>query len=134
MHLHFLLADHDPDDIQLFGLAVDMSQLPIQLKVVSSCEQIISCLREEYMPDVIVTDGKFVDGLIDCICSLRGHMALKLRPLFVLSGHDSRRMRDICLEAGATDYFEKPSTFEDLVETIKVMYHSVRSSGRVIAG
>jgi len=106
-----LAVDDDPG--ALSALADALGTLGFHVVQAASGEEALELARDR-QPDVVLLDVQMpgMDGFEVCR-QLKADQALLLVPVVFLTGHGSRRARLEGLEAGATDFLNKPC---DLVE------------------
>jgi CheY-like chemotaxis protein len=116
---HFLIADDDADDRFLFQNAIiDMDQ-EITLTLARDCDELIKLLETFPAPDAILLDinMKPKSGKV-CLKELRSKVELENVPVIMLTASSNPQDIDDCLSGGATHYFVKPSTYQELQSLI----------------
>lgn len=126
-----LMADDDADDRDLTRDAMNRGKLPSELRCVEDGEELLDYLlhRGRYtnpddapLPGLILLDLNMprMDGR-EALRSIKSNPALRRIPIIILS--TSRRAEDVLgsYDMGANCYITKPSTFEELVEVVKVL-------------
>ena len=74
MTKHFLIADDDLDDIELYREAISNTALPIVLTSVVYCDGIFNSIAVAPIPDLIIVDGNLPGKfLLECITEIRSH-------------------------------------------------------------
>lgn len=108
-----LVVDDDPLHHRLLHLLAD--RLEITAHMASSCSEAINAL-ELFAFDIILMDIRMpdVDGhrCTEFIRSL-GERSKKV-PIVAVTGNDSPKNRQRCVEAGMDDFLRKPFTLEEL--------------------
>ena len=123
-----LLAEDDPNDADLIGIALGRAGLPHTLQHVPDGEAAISYLtgqedfanRNEFpRPDVVLLDLKMPrkDGL-DVLQWLRAQGDYAGLPVIVLTSSDEPKDIKRAYELGATSYLTKSATFQNVLELL----------------
>lgn len=117
---HVLIADDDPDDIELFKEGVKEVCPDISLSVAEDGNQLISLLDEEKEPDVIILDINMPrkDGK-QCLREIRRRKKLSEVPVVILTTSNYKDDIDFCLQNGANQYLVKPKTFDGLKNLVR---------------
>ncbi len=117
--LHLLLIDDDPDDMLLFEEAVKQSLLAINISVADP--SFFYSQLESKRPDIVLLDINMPvkDGL-EYLKELRENELYKDLPVIMYS--TSRYKINDSFTAGATKYFVKPKTFNDLKKLVQIIY------------
>ena len=112
---NIVIADDDPDDIEMFQCAVDETCPDLELTVATDGENLITILDSIPAPDAIFLDlnmprktGK------ECLEEIRTKEELNDVPIVILSTSNKKSDIDYCLKNGATHYFVKPHTYDGL--------------------
>lgn len=120
---HFLIAEDDEDDIELFKEAIIDSGLPIKVTAVVYCGGIFDSVDLNTPPYLIIIDGNLPGkSLIQCITEVRSHESLAKIPLVVLTSALNTIGYDDIYRAGSNLYLEKPDSFNKLVLLFKRLY------------
>lgn len=123
MDLNLVIVEDDEDDVQLFVEAVNHAQLLITVIPVNSSEDIFSNIVGK-LPDIIVLDSSAIGHSVTKVVSgIRADKRLRQIPIFMLTGYADGSKKHESIEAGIEAYFTKPSTFPELVDVVKQMYH-----------
>ena len=126
-----LLAEDDPNDAKLVGIALQRSISGIPVFLVNDGCQLISYLKGEGryadrrtypFPDLVLLDLKMprMDGF-EVLRWLRQQPILKRLPVIVLTNSSRECDADLAYEVGANSYVVKPTHFEDLVKTMQIV-------------
>lgn len=119
MKLELLIADDDPDDLELYKEAVSYSELPIFITTVENCEKILTAL-ENGLPDVIIIDANMPKKSIEeCVSSIRENPLLSKTPLIVLSTSNGQNRLENYYKAGINLYLTKPHSIDETAEIFK---------------
>jgi two-component system, OmpR family, response regulator CpxR len=119
-----LLVDDERDFVLTLSERLQMRDL--QPAIANDGEQALSMLRDE-APEVMILDVMMpgIDG-IEVLRKVKAeHPQVEV---IILTGHGSKRDRDLCLDLGAFAYLEKPVDIEELAGVIK------RANERICAG
>lgn len=124
MGKHILLAEDDEEDIEIFTEAIRNTELPISLTFVGDCDGIFNSINVQNLPDLIVLDASLPGkSLLECINAIRSDERLNNIPLIVLSGVNSRTIQEVIFKAGVNLYLVKPTTFSEIEDIFKRLYH-----------
>lgn len=126
-----LMADDDEDDSMLIREAITISQLPIELHVVSNGEELMDYLyrRGQYAnntlaprPGLILLDLNMPkkDGL-EVLKEIKTDPELRPIPVIVLTTSKAEENIYHTYSLGANSYIVKPMTFSALVELMKTL-------------
>lgn len=123
---HFLLAEDDADDRELFKEALRLVDPAIHLAMVDDGEKLMSHLKTAaVIPDYIFLDlnmpkknGK------ECLAEIRQNDQTQGVPVIIYT--TSARLVDIedTFQAGASCFVRKPNTFNDLTALLRKLIHS----------
>lgn len=117
-----LQIEDNPEDVELFRLALKKSQVSVDLSVVSDGEKALSYLqgvgvhRSAKPPDLIVLDLNLprMDGR-EMLAELKRCDFLKEIPVVILTTSSSPMHVRECYTLGAACYLVKPLDFDELV-------------------
>jgi CheY-like chemotaxis protein len=128
-HIHkILLAEDDPNDVELTRIALQKHNLANELEVVNNGELALDYLycRGEYEsrpkgnPAVVLLDLKMpkLDGK-EVLRVMRSDQRFKKIPVVIMTS--SRENPDVeeCYELGANSYVVKPVNFKEFVDVVK---------------
>jgi CheY-like chemotaxis protein len=126
-----LVAEDNPDDALLLRRALEKAGIRSRVKIVSDGEELLLYLqgRGAYanrenspMPSLIILDLKMPrkSGL-EVLEWLNENRDLAIVPTIVLSASNLEEDVRSAYHLGANTYFVKPSTFDELVETMKMV-------------
>ena len=125
-----LYAEDDPNDVVIFKMAFRRATLPHELYSVDDGEAAIEWLqgkgqyhdRKEFpMPDVLVLDLKMPRKTgFDVLEWVRGNPELQMLPVIILSSSDMPTDVKRAYQLGATTYFVKSASFQELVQYLRV--------------
>ena len=126
-----LIAEDNPDDALLLRRAIDKAGISARVKIVSDGEEMLLYLegRGAYadrntspMPSLIILDLKMPrkSGL-EVLQWMNEHLEVAVVPTIVLSASSLEKDVREAYNLGANTYFVKPTTFEELVETMRMV-------------
>ncbi|MBO9571165.1 MAG: response regulator [Chitinophagaceae bacterium] len=117
---HILFSDDDTDDALLFTQAADLLTSPILLSFAEDGEQLMRYLSKEMLPDMIFLDLNMpVKNGFECLKEIRSDKKLDWLPIVVYTTSDSQADIDACFELRANLYVVKPTSFENIIKTLK---------------
>ena len=130
--LKILLAEDDPDDAEIFQLAIKRSGLVTRLIVTRDGQETIDYLsgndpfhdRTKFpFPNLLIMDIRMpnVDGF-HLLTWLRTHPQCSVVPTLIFSASDQPNDVRKAYQLGANSYIAKPSQLEELVDLIRVVY------------
>jgi CheY-like chemotaxis protein len=126
-----LVAEDNPDDALLLRRALAKAGIVARLKIVSDGEEMLLYLQAKGayadrsacpMPSLIILDLKMPrrDGL-EVLAWMAENPELSVVPKIVLSASNLENDVRNAYNLGANTYFVKPTTFEELVETMRMV-------------
>jgi two-component system, response regulator len=129
--LVFLVAEDNPNDLELLMHSVRKSRLLVNVQVAGDGEETIEYLsgkgkfedRSAHpFPDVVVLDLKMprMDGL-QVLRWLRQHRQFADLPTIMLSGSGLEKDVQEAYRLGVSTYFTKPYNLQQLCEVVRVM-------------
>jgi CheY-like chemotaxis protein len=126
-----LVAEDNPNDRLLLERALRKASIKAQMKFVSDGEDVISYLQgfgpyanrqENPFPSIIILDLKMPrKGGLEVLSWIEAHPELSVVPTIVLTSSNLETDVRQAYERGATTYFMKPSSFDELVEIVKAL-------------
>jgi CheY-like chemotaxis protein len=126
-----LVAEDNPDDALLLRRALDKAGIRSRIKIVSDGEELLLYLqgRGAYanrescpMPSLVILDLKMPrKGGLEVLQWMNANRDLSVVPTIVLSASNLEEDVRSAYHLGANTYFVKPSTFDELVETMKMV-------------
>ena len=123
MRLELLIADDDPDDLELYKEAISCSELPIFITTVETCDGILTAL-ENGLPDIIIIDANMPKKSIEeCVSSIRENPLLSKTPLIVLSTSSGQDSLKNYYKAGINLYLTKPHSIDETGEIFKRIFN-----------
>jgi CheY-like chemotaxis protein len=126
-----LVAEDNPDDALLLRRALEKAGNRSRIKIVSDGEELLLYLqgRGAYanrenspMPSLIILDLKMPrKGGLEVLEWMNENRDLAIVPTIVLSASNLEEDVRSAYHLGANTFFLKPSTFEELVETMRMV-------------
>ena len=124
-----LVADDDPDDRFLLGLAFEELQGVGELHFVEDGEQLINylCRQGEYTDPVLSPQAELIFLDINmpkkngrqALAEIKADRYLMKIPVIVWSSSSSEEDIAFCHEAGADSYCTKPESYGEMVEVVR---------------
>jgi CheY-like chemotaxis protein len=125
-----LIAEDDPDDRLLLREAFAERQYDVPLHFVNDGVELIDYLVEVgegngQWPSLILLDINMprMNGL-QALERIKSHSRMRSIPCAMLSTSTSPDMVSLAYRLGASSYFQKPATFEEMVELAGVIHLS----------
>ncbi|HEX7861148.1 MAG TPA: response regulator [Verrucomicrobiae bacterium] len=126
-----LVAEDNPDDAILLRRAIDKAGITARVKIVNDGEEMLLYLqgrgvytnRDAYpLPNLIILDLKMPrkSGL-EVLLWMSENQDLAVVPTIVLSASNLEKDVRQAYNLGANTYFVKPTTFEELVSTMRMV-------------
>jgi CheY-like chemotaxis protein len=126
-----LIAEDNPDDALLLRRAIDKAGIRARLKIVSDGEEMLLYLQglgaytdrtQNPLPALMILDIKMPRKTgLEVLAWLDEHPEFAVVPTVVLSSSNVEKDIRKAYHHGANTYFVKPTTFDQLVETIRSM-------------
>ena len=120
--VHVLLADDDADDRELFTEVLDDSGIKVKLECAVDGKNLIEMLASPgaKLPHVIFLDLNMPNKSgKECLDFIRQSEKLKQVPVVIYSTSSSQKDIDDTFEKGANLYVTKPSSYNELLATIR---------------
>jgi len=128
---NILLVEDDPNDALLVTKAFQKTLGGIPLHIVANGQEAVSYLKGEAQyadrarhpfPDIVLLDLKMpmMNGF-EVLRWIRGQPKLKRLPVIVLTGSVQDSDARLAYEIGANSYVIKPTDFNRLMETMKIL-------------
>lgn len=113
------IAEDDEDNILLLTQAIEESRLSYGFVFFSDGKALLRSLLNEPLPDLILSDLKMSgeDGF-DILTFIKSHEMMSTIPVVILSSSKAPGDISKAYSLGASDYFVKPSSFEELVAIV----------------
>ena len=122
---YILLADDDPDDQDMFIEAFTRRYSSVPISSVNDGQELVSFLdASSTLPILMLIDYKMpVMGGPEVLAYLAQNKAYYSPALkLVWSTSDRPNEKEICLQLGAANYFEKPATSRDVDNLVEQIY------------
>lgn len=118
--LWIALLDDDEDDFTFWQYGVERWAQPVVLKWFVSAESFLDeATKASSKPTAIVLDGIVPDDDQETwLTTFLSHVCCQDIPIFILAGQFSQEHRQRFLKLGATGYFLKPSSTQELQDII----------------
>lgn len=118
--IHILFSDDDTDDALLFTQAADLMTASILLSFAEDGEQLMRYLSKEILPDLIFLDLNMpVKNGVECLREIRSDKKLDWLPIIIYTTSDNPKDVDTCFDLRANLYVVKPTSFENIIKTLK---------------
>lgn len=123
MHsLTCLLIDDDPDDREIFSIALEEADKTCEYVTATSAAEALALLKSDpsFVPDFIFLDLNMplVDGK-ECLRELKEIPHLKKTPIIIYTTSSYEKDVDDTKQLGATHYLAKPFSIATLAESLK---------------
>ncbi len=118
-----LLAEDNPDDVEITRRAFRRSRLGCELVVARDGEEALRLLAEESVrPDFVLLDINLpkIDGLA-VLAKIRAEERLAGLPVVVMSASHLEEDVLMSYKLGANSYIQKPVVFEKFMEALAVL-------------
>ena len=127
---NILYAEDDPNDVIIFTMAFKRAMLPAVLQTVDDGQAAMEWLsgKEEYsdrekfpQPDVLILDLKMPKkNGFEVLEWVRGQKHFETLPVLILSSSDVPEDAQRAYRLGATMYFVKSPSFEDVIQYLRI--------------
>jgi CheY-like chemotaxis protein len=127
---NILYAEDDPDDVVIFKMAFKRATLPHSLRCLDDGEAAIAWLngqgefanREQYpLPDILILDLKMPRKTgFDVLEWVRQSKEFVKLPVIILSSSDDPRDVKRAYDLGATTYFVKSASSQDVIQYLRL--------------
>jgi DNA-binding response OmpR family regulator len=119
---NILLSEDDPDDLFIFEKAIGEILPEIKIKHVYTGQQTVAHLLagifmgDEYtqLPDIILADLNSPFFVLETIREIRIYQQFDHIPIYIFSNDETQETLRLSLEAGATAFYKKPRSFNEL--------------------
>jgi len=116
----------------LLQRAIRKAQVPIQLQIVKSAAEAITCLKvlidkqkaaSGQVPDLILVDMGLPDGSgLEVLDFVRATPELRSLPLIVLTGRQEPELRGEAYQRGANSFLQKPHTMAETQALVWILF------------
>lgn len=128
------------DDQVLFQAACQQADVPFQWHVAESAERGVSYLESLLTlsrtqavrwPDLVVLDVVMPgESGLKVLEFIRATPKLGPLPVVILTGHPSVAVQQAAFKLGANAFYQKPTSFGELVQLVSALYHIWSSARR----
>lgn len=121
--LHVLLAEDDPDDIDLFREALADNNVASSITLITRGDEVIPYLKDcILLPDIIVLDLNLpkLSGQ-QILRQIRTLDFFKEIPVLILTTSNSKSDYETCMSAGANKFITKPTSNEGFSEMTEAL-------------
>jgi CheY-like chemotaxis protein len=128
-HIHILLVEDDPDDVELLKVAFEENEILIQLIEITQGHKVLSYLQEAIiLPDIIVLDLNLpkMHGR-DVLSEIKSIPEYRDVPVIILTTSSAKTDIDFCMANGASEYIVKPVTMKEYSKIVKAI---VQTAGK----
>ena len=140
MNYKILVTDDDDDDFFLIKQAFWDLDIDVDLKQIKDGRELIeylSTLQEKEkkgsLPDLIVLDINMpVMGGLEALKLLRSNRAYEKVPIFMYTTSNSIEERNKCMQTGATAYFTKANTYEQVLTFVNNISRFIKVSNNPV--
>lgn len=120
--LRIVLADDDPDDRELFQMAMNQLEIRTELTMLATGKELINYLRnsETILPNILFLDLNMptMTGF-ECLLEIKKDPGLKGMTVVIYSTSSSEKDIEATFLNGANIYINKPNNFSDLKSILK---------------
>jgi CheY-like chemotaxis protein len=126
--LTLLLADDDPDDLQLLQEALNVVNPQHILQYVDNGDKLFQASKT-HQPDIIFLDINMpgLDGP-ECLKQLKADDEVSVIPVVMYSSSSAYWSFDECYQLGAARYLIKPVTYSGIFKGLEVVLDLYRSN------
>jgi len=126
LHIQCFLIDDDPDDQEIFAMALQDMDKTIACSTADNCVEAIAILQNNpsYMPHCIFIDINMpkINGL-DCLKAIKKIERLNKVPVYMYSTSADPRIIEESKIYGATDFIVKPTSISELTQTLSEIFY-----------
>lgn len=133
--LVILLAEDNPGDVALVREALEVNGLSVDLYVAANGREVTALLQrigvDVPRPDAVLLDLN-IPGVesSEMFRQVRAHPLCAEVPIVVVTSSDSPRDRAWTKEWGVSEYFRKPTDYDEFMRLGKVVGYAAQSTGR----
>lgn len=135
MSKRVFLIDDDPDDAEIFGIALKEVDYSSIFHYLNDPGLAVELLRNKKIPvpDIIFLDINMplLNGL-DCLRQLKAISFLTMIPVVIYSTSYLQRDLETALSLGALAFWTKPSRYLELIAKLKAILNGIAVSHEVI--
>lgn len=117
-----LIADDDPDDVEILELALQKAKIPYTLRHAQDGKQLFVMLKEQ-KPYILFLDIRMPceDG-VSCIISIRKNPEYDKLPIIIYSSVSYSKYVEACYRNGANYFIVKPAHMENIVASLRHIF------------
>lgn len=115
-HLHILLIEDNPADVELLRMALDQARFPYNVTVIHDGAEALALFRQSAapLPDITVLDLNLPKyGGLEILEAARANPAYAAMPIAILSSSSSPRERSRIQMFDRVRYFTKPLDLDE---------------------
>ena len=119
---HIVIAEDDMDDAFLFKYAFEEICGDLELKVATDRIELMKILAETAVPAAIFIDLNTpqTNGR-ECLKDIKARGEFYDVPVVIISTSSDKDEIDDCLQNGAEEFYEKPSSFEGFKDILSII-------------
>ncbi|HLP53010.1 MAG TPA: response regulator [Chitinophagales bacterium] len=129
--MHIFLADDDMDDRVLFYEAIRLTTPSAKMTMANNGFELMEALllHDTSHPPLVFLDLNMpIKNGHECLAEIRASDRLKNLPIIIYSTSSDPRDIDKCYNGGADFYIHKPTSFNDLLELVKIVLNLNRTT------
>ncbi|MES2647447.1 MAG: response regulator [Bacteroidota bacterium] len=118
-----IIADDDPDDTEMYKVVMEELEFDVDIEIAKDGLALFQLLENKPAPALIMLDLNmpFLSGK-ECLVQLRATELYSDVPVIVLSTSNEDKIKQECLEKGASNYYVKPYTYPALLSLFTRIY------------
>lgn len=115
----------DDDERNLFALSQILARFNMEVLVAKNGREAIKMMGTHYPVDLVLMDIMMpeMDGY-EAIRNIRKHKKWRELPIIAVTAKAMKVDRELCIEAGASDYIAKPVNTDQLISLLKVWLYT----------
>jgi len=117
-----MLAEDDPDDVEIFNLSLQELQFPYELRHAGDGEQIFVLLKDK-VPYILFLDIHMPckDG-VACLVEIRKNREYDELPVIIYTSQLGKKIIEECYRNGANLFLAKTNTFQNLTSRLRSIF------------
>jgi CheY-like chemotaxis protein len=118
-----IIADDDPDDTEMYKVVMEELAFDVDIEIAKDGLALFQLLKNKPTPALIVLDLNmpFLSGK-ECLVQLRSIAQYSEVPVIVLSTSSEDKIKQECIEKGASKYYVKPFSYPALINLFALIY------------